>query len=443
MLAPWMFNPGALTFSSVVHCLNEWLLWMDDAGETAWPGGGSYADWHASRMSTIRRASLVIKFTRLLNSASIRLSITLACVCALRVSPDVYEQAPSYAIALMLYATAILLGISVGYTATHELLLLLLSKVMGRIGGAYASLRLLPAMLVVAIQFITIAMYTFVVDPTSRTFQVTNPDRCTCGGITCPPLTTGQSTAWCGLIGGRVRGQEQAMLLFLIGGTAIMSLLVQALSYLDWAQPQPLFRNGEKVLLRETVRTGTDVVYVIDSHIEHVPSSRQVQIGSTERPKQTPRRQSARNEHSGRKGSETPGGPEARRVSGLTTVTLDAKPGEKQESIELKGLRERVGETVVVQTPTGAVRFRNVAKGAEPSLGRMLLCDIYGGCRAWSNFWLERTDNLIGGTVLLCLFVLSFLPLQNIQSMVLFNRNFGAIISAKTQRDHFVEDLLS
>ena len=76
---------------------------------------------------------------------------------------------------------------------------------MGRIGGAYASLRLLPAMLVVAIQFITIAMYSFVVDPTSRIFQVTNPDRCTCGGITCPPMAPGQSTVWCGLIGGKVR----------------------------------------------------------------------------------------------------------------------------------------------------------------------------------------------------------------------------------------------
>ena len=121
-----------------------------------WPGGGSYADWHASRMSTIRRASLMIKFTRLLNSASIRLSLTLSCVCALRVSPDVYVevrasrargpspltvhrpltlrparvQAPSYAIALMLYATAILLGVSVGYIATHETLLFLLSKVI-------------------------------------------------------------------------------------------------------------------------------------------------------------------------------------------------------------------------------------------------------------------------------------------------------------------------
>ena len=67
-------------------------------------------------------------------------------------SPDLYLKAPSDAIGLMLYASSLLLGISLGYTAMHKLLLSLYRRLAARCGGVFSSLRSLPSFLVIGTQ---------------------------------------------------------------------------------------------------------------------------------------------------------------------------------------------------------------------------------------------------------------------------------------------------
>ena len=244
----------------------------------------------------------------------------------------------------------------------------------------------------------------------------------------------------------QVRGQSDAMTLLLIGSIAIISLVVQAMSYIEWDQPKPLFKNGDKVHVAE------------DGHIEHMQSgrrfpieqpkrggaSRKSSIGLSALPASGKMRISldaALNRMSiidgrrtGAEGRRTAAeGPMKRGSCGLQSVAFNNSPRVK-DSIELKGLHERIGEMVKLETPNGIVRFRNVAKGDEPSCLRVLFCDFCGCLRWWANFWMERTDNLIGGTVLLCLFILSFLPLQHIQSVVLFNRKCVAAPAMRERR---------
>ena len=56
-----------------------------------------------------------------------------------------------------------------------------------------------------------LVIYIFLVDPTSPLLRMVDPERCTCGRNICEPLTTGEAKAWCGLIGGKVRGVRRAI----------------------------------------------------------------------------------------------------------------------------------------------------------------------------------------------------------------------------------------
>ena len=70
----------------------------------------------------------------------------------------------------------------------------------------------------------------------------------------------------------------------------------------------------------------------------------------------------------------------------------------------------------------------------------MIVC---GGVRGWSDFWYARLDATVGGVILVALFALSFLPLSYLQSIVLYNRNFGVIIRNKLRRAEFLDSLLA
>jgi hypothetical protein len=231
----------------------------------------------------------------------------------------------------------------------------------------------------------------------------------------------------------------------LIGSVAIFSLLVQALSFVEYERPASLFRNGHKVQLTE-------------DHVVHLKTGGTVRsyskkrrksfvIGASHKNAGTPRGETPRASLMPEKSGCNPHTTSfSKRAPGLNTFSLDTKASDL-DSIQLKGLRERVGETIRLETVSGIVRFKNIALKPERSMLRrqmkLVCCNFAVCCRWWANFWLERTDNMIGGTVLLCLFILSFLPLQHVQSVVLFNRNFGEIISSKTRRSEFVKNLLS
>ena len=68
---------------------------------------------------------------------------------------------------------------------------------------------------------------------------------------------------------------------------------------------------------------------------------------------------------------------------------------------------------------------------------------VCGGVRGWSDFWYARLDATVGGVILVALFALSFLPLSYLQSIVLYNRNFGVIIRNKLRRAEFLDSLLA
>ena len=79
--------------------------------------------------------------------------------------------------------------------------------------------------------------------------------------------------------------------------------------------------------------------------------------------------------------------------------------------------------------------------------GRPPLKAVWAGVvyvlRGWSDFWYARLDATVGGVILVALFALSFLPLSYLQSIVLYNRNFGVIIRNKLRRAEFLDSLLA
>ena len=343
-LAPWIFNPGALTLNSVLSCgtlgtrleytaaggaqpmplrshpapppsttAREWLLWLHNSQDNdKWPGKGKYEAWHTNRMALLRGAPWHVKAWRLSLSASIRGSLVLAGAVAMRKSPALLAQPPHAALVVVASASAVALLLAFPYHALHRLGVALL-RACGRstAWSVYA-----PVVYVVALQTATVLVWAGVLVPSALKMQA--PALCGCGEIVCSVADGG--VAWCGLLGPYADGQPLALAVALIGGASLLSWLVQAAGYLGWSAPKP----GERV-----------------------------------------------------------------------------------------GPCRRFG---------------------------LVVC---GGVRGWSDFWYARLDATVGGVILVALFALSFLPLSYLQSIVLYNRNFGVIIRNKLRRAEFLDSLLA
>ena len=193
-LAPWIFNPGALTLNSVLSCAREWLLWLHNSQDNdKWPGKGKYEAWHTNRMALLRGAPWHVKAWRLSLSASIRGSLVLAGAVAMRKSPALLAQPPHAALVVVASASAVALVLAFPYHALHRLGVALL-RACGRstAWSVYA-----PVVYVVALQTATVLVWAGVLVPSALKMQA--PALCGCGEIVCSVADGG--VAWCGLLG--------------------------------------------------------------------------------------------------------------------------------------------------------------------------------------------------------------------------------------------------
>ena len=55
MLSPWIFNPGALTFSAVAAAWRDWRLWVEETGKFD-KADTNWQCWHKKRMASARAA---------------------------------------------------------------------------------------------------------------------------------------------------------------------------------------------------------------------------------------------------------------------------------------------------------------------------------------------------------------------------------------------------
>ena len=79
--------------------------------------------------------------------------------------------------------------------------------------------------------------------------------------------------------------------------------------------------------------------------------------------------------------------------------------------------------------------------------GRPPLKAVWAGVmyvlRGWSDFWHKQKDQAIGGTIFLCLTVLSFLPLTWLQTSTLYNAKFAANLRWRARREMFLDNLMA
>ncbi len=73
--------------------------------------------------------------------------------------------------------------------------------------------------------------------------------------------------------------------------------------------------------------------------------------------------------------------------------------------------------------------------GAAATLHRKLLAAL----RYYSDWWYRAMDAGFGCAILLSLAVCTFLPLAQLQAVLLFRSNFAALISARNRRQRFAE----
>ena len=60
-----------------------------------------------------------------------------------------------------------------------------------------------------------------------------------------------------------------------------------------------------------------------------------------------------------------------------------------------------------------------------------------------ADFWHKQKDQAIGGTIFLCLTVLSFLPLTWLQTSTLYNAKFAANLRWRARREMFLDNLMA
>ena len=332
-LAPWWFNPGALTLNSVLEQWLKWQVWMEGFGEDSMPGKGDYAAWHKGRMAPLRTAKWSLKLWIIASSALLRSVLLLGCVAGLRVAPELLGSPPSVALGVILQATALLWFCMLVYQALL-------------VGGGLAirsmtRSRVWPLLWTVALLVALSIFFSAVLEPTLLGLAL--PADCGCGESLCrvcpadgashglaTPLVLCQDdagvayqlyTSWCGTAARYVVGQPKALALLFVGAFLILSCAVQLLGHMrDVDAP----KDGKGRPPLKAVWAG--VVYVL---------------------------------------------------------------------------------------------------------------------RGWSDFWHKQKDQAIGGTIFLCLTVLSFLPLTWLQTSTLYNAKFAANLRWRARREMFLDNLMA
>jgi hypothetical protein len=60
----------------------------------------------------------------------------------------------------------------------------------------------------------------------------------------------------------------------------------------------------------------------------------------------------------------------------------------------------------------------------------------------YSMWWWRVTDIFFGIAILLCLFILTILPLAKLQATLLFHRSFALLVEDRNRKREFVSELL-
>ena len=124
-LSPWIFNPQALTYPAVSNGMRQWAKWMADIGEFKM-AGGNYTKWHAARLKLVREASGTTRcIVGLVYILMPKLVLVLACFAYVRGSGGSTARAAKrpmeWHFALIAGSVALLLALSFVNMFLHSL----------------------------------------------------------------------------------------------------------------------------------------------------------------------------------------------------------------------------------------------------------------------------------------------------------------------------------
>jgi hypothetical protein len=131
MLSPWIFNPGALTFSAVMAAFRDWRLWVDSTGRFE-KADINWTTWHKKRMASVRSSRLGHKLLLAAQIAAPRLVLVLACTACLRSSRVLAKFDPLWALAIVLSGALELVALCLVHFLIQQLIeVRILKKCLG------------------------------------------------------------------------------------------------------------------------------------------------------------------------------------------------------------------------------------------------------------------------------------------------------------------------
>ena len=102
MFSPWIFNPGALTFSSIAAAWQDWRLWIDSDECRFEAADINWRVFHRKRMASARGERCLGKIALGVQIAFPRLIVVVGCTAYLRRSLVLQKYDPSWSLAIVL-----------------------------------------------------------------------------------------------------------------------------------------------------------------------------------------------------------------------------------------------------------------------------------------------------------------------------------------------------
>ena len=107
--------------------------------------------------------------------------------------------------------------------------------------------------------------------------------------------------------------------------------------------------------------------------------------------------------------------------------------------VKMQGHTARSLSAILGDSLGDACLLQAVTVAQEPP--QMRLVGVRRRLLAYAQFWQRMVDQGIAMTIFLVLFVLSFLPILQMQTQILFNRAFATILERKIHKQELLDDL--
>jgi hypothetical protein len=410
VFSPWLFNPQALHHSTLFASWDEWTKWIYRGNLKPSLGDGSWTKWATKRLSAKRAASLPLKIQILCRNLLTKVLYTIACAEGLRLKRHQ---------STVLWHTIFMVG-AIVFVVFSSIYLAFAVRMFEAFMQRMNRIRFLP-------------IYTFIL----------------LGGaylMMAMVLLLFEHGSWQGV---RELYRQKNVWLLMTAAIAMQAGLVQVLgslsdkmrfeTKLDMSMVQPsegdaLHEGGIKGRLARALR-----VSVADITLKMVSTTevKQETLDAMKTPEQRlADRLRKQKKDKGAKMFVT-------EVTATIITSQRSKATRIKVELESRTASDLAGVLGNALGTSTTLQSRTVVSNLdEQDQSKMIMPDILRRrLLAYAQFWQRIADMGMAMFIFAVLTVLSFLPILEVQTSILFNRAFADILNRKIHKQELLDDL--